>query len=159
MKAFVVDTNVPVVANGRSSQADDKCVIACVDALQEIYQEAMIVLDETMLILDEYMRNLSMAGQPGAGDYFMKWVWTIQADSRRCERVDISALDNSGQFLGDADLNAFDRSDRKFAAVALASKASPTVLNAVDTDWAKNHAALTRHGVKITYLCPQCVSP
>jgi len=31
MNVYVVDTNVPVVANGRSEQADQDCVIACID--------------------------------------------------------------------------------------------------------------------------------
>ena len=33
MSVFVVDTNVPVVANGKSDQADPDCVIACIQAL------------------------------------------------------------------------------------------------------------------------------
>ncbi len=36
MNAFVVDTNVPMVANGRSNQADPDCVIACILALTDI---------------------------------------------------------------------------------------------------------------------------
>ncbi len=36
MNASVVDTNVPVVANGKSAQADPDCVIACIKALTDI---------------------------------------------------------------------------------------------------------------------------
>jgi hypothetical protein len=45
MGFFVVDTNVPIVANGRSEQADPDCVITCIDALTEIYQQGIIILE------------------------------------------------------------------------------------------------------------------
>lgn len=163
MSAFVVDTNVPVVANGRSKQADPDCVIACIDAMGEVRNRGTIVLDDGGLILDEYMRNLSMSGQPGAGDVFMKWVWNVQADNTQCERVVLSlrsgGKDDFNEFPDDPDLANFDRSDRKFVAVALASRKKPVVLNAVDTDWAEHHRALAKHGVRVQFLCPQHVCP
>ena len=141
MSAFVVDTNVPVVANGRSEQADPDCVIACINVLGGIIANGFVVLDDAMQILHEYMSNLSMSGQPGAGDAFMKWVWSIQADVDRCERVCLtprpSESDDFNEFPDDADLADFDRSDRKFVAAALASRKKPLVLNAVDPDWAR----------------------
>lgn len=164
MMAYVVDTNIAVVANGRESpQADPDCVLACINNLQAIYNGAVIALDATGLILDEYMDNLSMSGQPGAGDYFMKWVYNIQADESRCEQVKITRVPHDpsdfNEFPRDTALAKFDRKDRKFAAVALASRNQPTILNAVDPDWAQCETALARHGVKIQFLCPQCVSP
>jgi hypothetical protein len=163
MNAFVADTNVPVVANGRSEQADADCVIACIDALGAIVANGIVVLDDAMRILHEYMSNLSMAGQPGAGDAFMKWVWSVQADVERCERVHLTRRclesDDFDEFPDDIDLVAFDRSDRKFVAVALASRKKPTVLNAVDSDWAQSYNGLARHGIKVDFLCPQHVCP
>ena len=87
MKAFVVDVNVAMVTNGRSPQANDDCLLACLDALEAVYRDGIIVLDDGMRILSEYMGHLNMAGQPGPGDFFMKWVWENQAVSSRCERV------------------------------------------------------------------------
>jgi len=163
MSAFVVDTNVPVVANGRSEHADPDCVIACINALGAVIANGIIVLDDAMQILHEYMSNLSLSGQPGAGDAFMKWVWSVQADVDRCEQVLLTSCspdsDNFHEFPDDADLADFDRSDRKFVAVALASRQKPVVLNAVDSDWAQSHVALERHGVTIDFLCPQHVCP
>jgi hypothetical protein len=163
MTAFVVDTNVPVVANGRSDQADADCVIACLRSLQEIRERGMIVLDASMLILREYMNNLSLSGQPGAGDLFMKWVFDVQAVNTRCEQVPITPKPTDPfdfvEFPADPDLALFDRSDRKFVAVALASQQAPAILNAVDQDWANHHAALRRNGVELRFLCPQCVAP
>lgn len=163
MIAFVVDTNVPVVANGKSEQADPDCVIACVNALCNVRATGVIVLDDAMQILHEYMTHLSLSGQPGAGDLFMKWVWSIQADRERCEQVRLASrhLDPSEfeMFPDDADLASFDRSDRKFVAAALTSRKNPVVLNAVDSDWAHHYTALMRNGIRIDFLCPQHVCP
>lgn len=163
MTAFVVDTNVPIVANGRS-HADPVCVIACVEALQRVCSDGVIVLDDAMQILSEYMDHLSLGGEPGAGDAFMKWVWSVQADQNRCERVILiprsqNDPDDFAGFPDDPDLAAFDRSDRKFVATALASLSGPVILNAVDRDWADSYDALVRNGLSIRFLCPQHVCP
>jgi hypothetical protein len=163
MSAFVIDTNVPVVANGKSKQADDKCVIACIEALSQVIDGGIVVLDSLGLVLQEYMDNLRLSGQPGPGDIFMKWVFQNQAVVERCEQVQITPCLDGGvdfeEFPRDADLRDFDRDDRKFVAVALASSKKPAILNAVDSDWAIHHAALNRNGVKIEFLCPQHVCP
>lgn len=163
MSAFVVDTNVSVVANGKSEQADPDCVIACIQALMEVREQGVILLDSAGLILKEYMRNLSMSGQPGPGDFFMKWVWTVQAFPNHCRQISITPHDDDPtsfvEFPSDPELADFDLSDRKFVAVALASDSAPDLLNAVDSDWAEYYPALARHGIRLTFLCPQHVYP
>ncbi|MBL6706970.1 MAG: hypothetical protein ISQ06_12720 [Planctomycetaceae bacterium] len=138
MNAFVVDTNVAVVANGRSEQAGPRCESASVQALRTAIS-SVVCIDDSMLILSEYMNNLRMAGQPGVGDAFMKWVFQNQAVRERVEQVRITHSDGAPtsfeEFPTDHELNGFDPSDRKFVAVALASEHSPSVLNAVDSDW------------------------
>ena len=159
MKAFVVDVNVPIVANGQAAQADCKCVLACVDALWKVYEKGMIVIDDGMRILSEYMDYLYMNGQPGAGDAFMKWVWENQAVIERCERVILNPKwgDEEGfiEFPDDQQLETFDRSDRKYVAVALASKNRPVILNAVDPDWWEHKEVLEKNGLHLGFLCPQ----
>jgi hypothetical protein len=158
MSAFVVDTNVPVVANGRAEQASPRCVLACVGALEKVHDGGVVLLDDGLRVLQEYMDNLSMSGQPGVGDFFMKWVWENQAVPDHCMRVTITLRlddpDDFEEFPYDPDLAAFDRSDRKFVALALASSLRPTVLNAVDSDWWNYGPALARHGVLVDNLCP-----
>lgn len=115
MAAFVVDTNVPICANGKS-HADPACVIACIDALSAVLADGVIVLDDAMRILEEYMNHLSMSGEPGAGDEFMKWVWNVQADENRCERASLTPRNENGEenfaeFPDDPDLADFDSSD------------------------------------------------
>jgi len=59
------------------------------------------------------------------------------------------------QFPDDPDLRVFDRSDRKFAAAVIESGDSPSVLNAVDTDWWIHRKALARNGVRVQVLCAE----
>lgn len=155
MKAYITDTNVPVAANGKADQAGPQCVLACIDALEMVRSRGLVVLDTEMLILHEYMSNLSLSGQPGPGDAFMKWAWTVQADARKCERVRVHPVDGSFQeFPDDPALQGFHRDDRKFVAVALASKRRPQVLNATDSDWHVYRGPLEKHGVRVRFLCP-----
>jgi hypothetical protein len=159
MKAVVVDTNVPLTANGRAEQADLDCVKNCLEALEDCRERRLVVLDDEMVILEEYMGNLSLSGQPGLGDFFLKWVWDHQANPDHCERVHLTPReglpDEYEEFPDDPDLAGFDRSDRKFVAVARGSVHSPEVLNATDTDWWHFRTALTSHGVPVKFLCPK----
>ena len=51
------------------------------------------------------------------------------------------------------DVATFDRSDRKFVAVALVHGGQPPIYNAVDSDWSEHAQALARHGVRVEELC------
>lgn len=156
MKAFVVDTNVAVVANGQASQAGPDCVRVCVAALAGIKDNGKIVLDSEMLILNEYLDKLGYAGKPGVGQAFVKWVFNYQAVAERCERVSITRMDGSFREFPDApELAHFHIDDHKYVAVALASRNRPKVLNAVDSDWWTYRKPLRRHGVRVRNLCPR----
>jgi hypothetical protein len=159
MKAFVVDVNVAIVANGRAPQANLTCVSACMDELGQIVRCGVIVLDADRLILSEYQRHLDPGGQPGLGDAFMQWVWENRAVAERCERVPLNAVGlgtgDFAEFPDDPALQSFDRDDRKYVAVARASRKNPEVLNAVDPDWWQHRDALAKNGVRVRFLCPQ----
>jgi hypothetical protein len=161
MSFFVVDTNVPVVANGRSQQAGPDCVISCLNALDEIYRNGTIILDDKMLILREYMNNLNLSGQPGPGDAFMAWVYDNQAVTNRCKQVHITPLEEDStnfiEFPQNDQLRTFDHSDRKFVAVACNCEVMPEILNAVDPDWEEYFDALSQAGLQIRFLCPRNV--
>ncbi len=158
MNAYVIDSNVPIVANGNSPQALPDCVLACTDALDRA-RNGIICLDDECRIVQEYMNNLSMSGQPGAGDAFMKWIFLNQANPGRCETVRITPTNHEhehedySEFPDDPDLRKFDPSDRKFVAVAVASQHTPSILNAVDSDWRHARGALDRNGIQVEFLC------
>lgn len=159
MIAYVVDTNVPIVANGQADHVSPACVLKCIRKLASVRNNGIIVLDNGMLILREYMDNMSMSGQPGPGDAFMKWIWQNQGVVERCEQVTITPLpeapNNFDEFPVDARLASFDPDDRKFVAVARASRNDPEVLNATDSDWWRHRQALHDNGVRVVFLCPE----
>lgn len=75
----VVDTNVPKTANlasgtEPSGEVDLACVLACIKAIEHIISSGGLVIDAMGEILAEYIRQLSLSGQPGVGDLFVKWV-------------------------------------------------------------------------------------
>ena len=151
----VMDTNVVHVANGETSQAGRGCVTACVDRMEQIKRgKERLVLDDQDRILKEYP---TPTGQLGAGHAFVKWVWTNRYNSVLCELVTIHPHEARGfvEFPEDDDLTAFDPDDRKFVAVALASRGSPPIVNATDTGWHDHREALARHGVHIDFICPE----
>ena len=165
MSTFVVDVNVAVVANGKSPQADARCRLDCIQALLEVSENG-IAIDDGDHILKEYRKvQLSITGQPGAGDKFMKWLHQNQCNENICQRVAITPDPEWGfeEFPHDdrlgrvTDNPRFDRSDRKYVAVALASTSNPTLLNAVDSDWSGHRDALSDNGVVVEELCPNCL--
>ncbi len=167
MEAYVVETNVAIVANNRveqTPQADVRCVQACITKLVECVKilkgglEGRLVLDARGEIEREYAAYLSFSGQPGVGDEFFFEVCQ-QAYGPHCERVPITPQgDSYEEFPNDAVLASFDRSDRKFVAVALASAHHPVILNAVDSDYRDHQGALKAAGVCIKELCPHCLT-
>lgn len=158
-KPVVVDTNVPIVANGKASHVDTDCLNACIENLVHIQREGQVLVDQSGFILAEYQRRLSHSGQPGLGDAFFKWLWNNQAQTHICTKVDISPKDDTGTsfavFPTDPELAGFDPSDRKFVAVAIASEENPPILNATDTDWWHHQEAMARLGITVEFLCPQ----
>lgn len=159
--SFVIDTNVAIVANGLHSAASDECVNACTDALLTA-QNGTVLVDDGYRIFDEYRHYLSHSGQPGLGDAFFKWLWDNQANPASCRQIPITPCDDGDgrmftEFPDDPALTKFDRDDRKFVAVALASGREPWILNATDSDWNEFYQALTYHSVRIRFLCPTLV--
>lgn len=154
----VVDTNVAVVAN-RKEDTSTGCVRACVNEILAITgDEKRVAIDLEGLIIREYMNNLSLAGQPGVGDAFMKWLHRNQAVVERCEKVAITRP-GAGEgvdfpsFPEDKMLAGLDPSDRKFIAVSRAHPEAPPILEATDAKWWGWREALQRNGVMVHFLC------
>ena len=149
----IVDTNVLVVANGRNTHADLECQIQCVSAIRKISLKGTVVLDGRDLILDEYQEHLNFSGQPGPGDAFFKHIHDNLYFTKRVEQVSITAVDDEEREFEELPANTLDRSDRKFLAVAVVSKAP--ILNATDSDWHDARALISSVEVVVKQLCPQ----
>ena len=155
----VIDTNVLLVANHKAEQASRTCIATCVKIIAQIRQNGIVVIDNQRFALKEYGNKLNEKGQPGVGDGFLKWLLTYQTNPRHCQQVAINeTAAGSGEFLEfptDPALQKFERSDRKWVAIALAHPATPTILNAADTDWKDFESELGVYGIKIQFPCTE----
>ena len=154
---MVVDTNVPIVANGRPDPSNGGrspspgCRLAAIDFLEKTLRTRRILLDRDGEIQAEYRRHLNPRGQPGVGDRF--YLEILMSTPRRVERVDLprTAAGSYCDFPTDVALKDFDPSDRKFA--ALARRTRTPVANATDSDWLEHQTVLAKHGVGIRFVC------
>ena len=159
----LVDTNVPKTANlatqpDPDSDVSDACVLACVEAVEHVIKKRGLIIDAGDEIFDEYRQQLSMKGQPGVGDRFMKWVHDNRWSLPNAHRVTIARNGESyEEFPTHNDLNDVDRSDRKFVAVANAHANKPPILQATDSKWWGWKDALAEVGITVQFLCPEYV--
>ncbi len=158
-KKFIVDTNVPKTANLSSYPAIipkelTKCVLACVEAIAHVVKQGGLVLDSNDEIFTEYRNNLSLSGQPGVGDTFMKWVHDTRWCLPESDRVGITVSGASyDEFPDHVGLRNFDNSDRKFVAVANAHPTKPPILQATDSKWWGWETALNEAGITVHFIC------
>ena len=153
----VVDTNVVVVANGRSEQASADCVEICGERLEEImHGEVKLVLDNRWIILGEYMQNLRSSGVD-VGDRFLGWI--LVNKDERCDLVSITPVNGSEsefeEFPDDLALDNFDPDDRKFIAVAVSHPEKPPILQAVDSQWWDFRNTFRRNGIIVEFICEE----
>ena len=161
----IVDTNVPLVANLAKEPLnipDDlvDCVDECVDAIDYVTSgQGRLVIDDGNEFFDEYRNKLSMSGQPGVGDRFMKWVHDHQYLFADQDRVNITKAGSSyTEFPEHDDLENFDLSDRKFVAVANSHPEKPPILQATDSKWWGWKNALMDEGITVVFLCPDYIT-
>lgn len=156
-KAVVVDTNVPIVANGRAETDGDTgspslaCRLAAVKRLTRVLNREQVLLDSDGEILAEYKRHLQPSGQPGVGDRFYQEM--LRFNCERVRQVELPRRPDGSyeDFPAVGRLANFDLSDRKFA--ALAKKENAPVLNATDSDWIEHLAALRAERIEVEFVC------
>lgn len=162
-KTCIVDTNVPKTANlatqpDPDSDVSDACVLACIEAVEHVIKKRGLIIDTGDEIFDEYRRQLSMKGQPGIGDAFMKWVNDHRHSPEYCDSIPITSNgDSYDEFPAHDGLKNFDKSDRKFVAVANAHPEKPPILQATDSKWWGWKDALAEVGITVQFLCPEYV--
>jgi hypothetical protein len=154
----VVDTNVIVVANQRGDESRS-CAYFCAQALVTIRESGLLILDDNGRIIGEYFSNCPPFGEPGVGNFFTKWIHDHQGRNEFVQTIAITprADDPSDftEFPKHDGLSNFDRSDRKFVAVANAHREKPPILEASDTKWWGWKDALKACGITIVFLCPE----
>ena len=157
---MILDTNVLLTANGDAEQSPPHCVIRCLETLAQT-RASVVALDTGQDILGEYQRNIRYEYPFGPAPLFLRDLLQNLGNPDRCELVHITPDERReyAEFPNDVRLASFDRSDRKFVAVSVASPHQHEIFNAVDTDWAAVDEALRDHGVQVRYLCPSYTSP
>jgi hypothetical protein len=160
----VIDTNVPIVANYALKSTDqpvdlpDECVLACVDIITSVIKDKALVIDSGDEIYKEYRNNLSLKGQPGLGDRFMRWVHDNRWKLQKKNRVTITKTSGTyKEFPVHENLSNFDKSDRKFVAVANVHPDKPPIYQATDSKWWGWKEALVDCGIQVIFLCPEYI--
>ena len=160
----IIDTNVPLTANLATSQdeteIDLECIEACIETINNVKAEKIrIALDDENEIFSEYMNKLSLSGQPGVGDAFLKWIYDNQWNSKYCDRIPITKEgDSYHEFPMSEALQNFDRSDRKFVTVASVHPKKPPIMQATDSKWWGWSDALDEVGISVIFLCESYIS-
>lgn len=155
---YAVDTNVLVVANGMSEQADLACQDAAIAGLLAVRENEALLLDTQGVVIDEYSRHCSFSGQPGVGDEFFLWAFNNQHELGR-----IPLEPHEGrrfrEFPADPALTGFDWDDRPFVALVAAWPGDAAVVNCVDSDYENDREALTANDIEVRELCPHRLPP
>jgi predicted nucleic acid-binding protein len=150
----VIDTNVLIVANGKSEHASIECQLNCLEYLEN-HKNINVCVDNLDLIMDEYQRHCSHAGSPGVGDMFFKYLHDNQYDpTSAIELVAITPIEDVSRSFEELPANDFDPSDRKFLATACSADAE--VINATDSDWHEQAKLMSQFKVTVLQLCPDC---
>ncbi len=159
----LVDTNVPKTANLALTPAAippelTSCVHACIEAVDQIIKKGGLVIDAGDEIFTEYRQQLSLRGQPGVGDLFVKWVhdnrWTFPDEDRVVITKNGETYVEFPDHIGLVD---FDNTDRKFIAVSNAHPNKPPILQATDSKWWGWKDVLDEVGITVHFLSPDYV--
>lgn len=165
---IVVDENVPIVANEATKkpderialQADEACILAAIERLETIVKGGIVVIDEAGEVMSQYRSSLNGSGAPGTGDAFLRHLSDRQYDVSKVRIVSLTSHNDRSYeaFPADPDLAKFDKSDRKFVALANSVQSS-RIINAVDSDYSHHQAALAKAGIQVEELCLNCLKP
>jgi hypothetical protein len=154
----IVDTNVPKLANGHTADNMQGCVSACIDVIKMVVEGThRLCLDDDGEIFEEYRKQLNISGQPKVGDVFLKWVHDNQWNDKKIVRVSLTRKGEYEyeEFPKSIDLEGFDKSDKKFVAVANSHPEKPPILVASDHKWWNFKDILSDQGIVIQFLCPE----
>lgn len=151
-ETLVIDTNVAIVANGKSDHSSIDCEIACIEVLEKC-KDLKLALDTEGLVMDEYSKHLNYAGQPGVGDMFFKYLYDNQYSELNVSLHEITPISDETRGFKELPVNDFDPSDRKILTTAFVAGAS--VVNATDSDWEESRKFLKELNVNVHQLCPE----
>lgn len=159
MKYVVVDTNVPLKAANMhpENDLDRKCSHACLDFINDLVSsDDILVVDAGREILNEYSKKIDTHAEDNVATVFLTWVLRGILTNKVYQQQ-INRAENGAylEFPSSETLKKFDKSDRKFVAVAKAHPNHPKIYNGSDTDWWIFKDALRCEGVEVVFLCEE----
>ncbi len=157
MDEFVVDTNVPLIAQG-GSHMSISCEEACALFIELFLRgRQVLVIDDNYELIGEYMDQISTSGPVNFANRFLKWLFENQSNPHRVKQVKIN-LYGGGSYEeipeNLTELN-IDPSDFKFIAVAISNQGKASIAEASDSKWIGWEKALNDLGVRVVFLCKQ----
>jgi len=154
MREVIVDTNVPLMADGGHMSLP--CQANCANFIESIiYGQATIVIDDQWRIIREYENKIPNRTQGTVSRTFLKHVLTNQGNPDRVKQVAITPFeeedfDEFPQSLRDVN---FDMSDRKFVAICISNGGKAPIVQAADSKWIGWEQALKAENVNVQFLC------
>jgi hypothetical protein len=155
MAEYIIDTNVPIIAQGDSDYTED-CQERCAHFMESIkYETHIVVIDSDYDLLVEYEKNATRYKQDSYLREFVKWLHRHKDNSSKVKKVNISQDSEKGYIEVPQNLHAlnFDWSDRKFIAVAIANDKIAPIIEAGDSKWIGWESALNNEGISVDFLC------
>lgn len=159
MKHVIIDTNVPLKAANMhpEDEIDRLCSESCLTFIKTLMDsDDVVVLDKGREILNEYRKNIDITSEDNVASQFLMWLLRrMLTDKVHQYEITKTRNNNYAEFPTAADLRKFDRSDRKFVALANVHPSHPSIYNGSDTDWWDFKDALEREGIHIVFLCEE----
>ncbi len=159
MADYVIDINVLIQADKppeELNEIEQACAQACLEWLVSFALDGSdrIVFDNAFKIFNKYIEYVNK--RPGG---FGKQ-WLTRINERLSQTTDWVSIefDDDGYAILPESIPFNDLADRKFIAVTLAHPSHPSIINATDTDWAKQKALLEANGVEVIELCPDYIA-
>ena len=159
MKYVIIDTNVPLKAANihPEDDVDRRCSQVCLSFIKSLMNsDDIVVLDAGGDVLKEYRKKINTKPDDNVASQFLVWIYRGMLTGQ-VKLHEITKIGNNiyAEFPSSPDLIRFDRSDRKFVALAIAHPKHPSIYNGSDTDWWDFKDALEREGVHIVFLCEE----
>jgi hypothetical protein len=161
---YILDTNVIITADKHPIQPSDeraelkKCAQESSNLIEQVKNtKSGLVLDAGFEIFQEYAKNIKppICKPNGLGRAFIKWLHDNVKHFPLEDRVQITPSgDSYEEFPAFEELKKFDKSDRKFIAVANAHPArpKPTIYVADDSKWMLYIKGFQKAGIRVVFM-------
>lgn len=161
---YIIDTNVIITADKHPIHPSDeraelkKCAQESFSLIREVIEaKSGLVLDAGYKIYLEYIGNIKepICKPNGLGVRFIQWLHKRIRQFPPEDRVQITQSgDSYEEFPPFEELKKFDKSDRKFIAVANAHPArpKPTIYVADDSKWMLYIKGFQKAGIRVVFM-------